>query len=213
MSCSDEIVYLRDRVRGAKRQLLALRGEVAAWKLKARAAATREEFLLGELVSISSDLREIIPESHEEAGRVRHRLNTLQRAGPTVPSFWFDSDRGYVLALLQDRAARAKACLISCRQIMTDIHRALFPNMPVLDGLRGLVHLFTDSAVIKSYIHEQLVTGATVGLAFVRLRYPGLDLGGLRVVPFFEDAEINMEYYYDTVEWHARELVSLVEMI
>ncbi|PNT71287.1 hypothetical protein BRADI_2g25687v3 [Brachypodium distachyon] len=195
MSRFDEIVYLRDCVRETERQLLALRGEVAVWKSKAHATATREEFLLGELVSISSDLYEIIPESHEEAKRVRHRLNTLQRAGPTVPSFCFDSGRGYVLALLQDRAARAKSCLTSCRQIMTDIHRALFPNMPVLDILRGLVRLFT------------------VGRAFVRLRYPGLDLGGLHVVPFFEDGKINMEYYYDAVEWHARELVNLVEMI
>ncbi|PNT67545.1 hypothetical protein BRADI_3g28834v3 [Brachypodium distachyon] len=111
----------------------------------------------------------MMPEPYVEIERVKNRLDAIARSDSMTLAFWSNLDKGYTIALLQDRVARAVVCLKSCSHCLTEVHHNLFPELPVPMDLKGLIERFCEGAVVT---HKQLVEGAVLPLSFVRLRYP-----------------------------------------
>lgn len=153
-----------------------------------------------------------MPEPYVEAERVKSRLDALARSGSKTPSFWSNRDKGYTLALLQDRVARDVVCLKSCSHDLTEVHHNLFPELPVPVNVKGLIERFCEGAVVRGATHEQLVEGAVLALSFVRLRYPSLNLDSLHLTPSCVPDDAQLGPIYDMMENTARQLVTLMAL-
>ena len=82
-----------------------------------------------------------------------------------------------------DRTWRAAFLLENCRKTLWHIHRVYFPHNGQPHGLAALLERFREGDALKEIFHAQLVVGANVALAYVRLHRPNLPLerlmGGL----------------------------------
>jgi hypothetical protein len=56
------------------------------------------------------------------------------------------------------------------------VWNTMFPRDPQPEGLVALMERFRGVEVVRRYIRLQLVAGAKVALAFVRIQHPGIDL-------------------------------------
>ena len=112
-----------------------------------------------------------------ESKRVTSRLNALAelltRAGAT---FWCDREKGHVLALLQDRVGQVGDFVERCRRALTLVHDALFPLNPLPQGLHNLLRHFRKVLRIHQFVRDQLIGGARVALAWVRVHHPRVNL-------------------------------------
>src|SRR5664279_5225549 len=116
---------------------------------------------------VQSDLQEVT--------RVQNRLNALSSA-PDVHPFWLDRTRGFLLATLQDRVAQVRILAESCQSALALVHCAMFPLNEQPRGFGALMRKFRNGEAIKGFVRAQLVAGARVSLAFVRVHHPSLDL-------------------------------------
>ena len=59
----------------------------------------------------------------EEKKRVNERLDSLQSfASSSAGSFWEDREKGFTMALFQDRIEQAKNLLVKCRDCLDYFH-------------------------------------------------------------------------------------------
>jgi hypothetical protein len=94
---------------------------------------------------------------------------------PGSSNFWQNRTRAFSLAMLQERVRLVPEFVVSCRGVLESVYRALFPLNEQPRGLWALLAKFGSAGAIRSFVHEQLVAGATVALACTRARYPDLD--------------------------------------
>ncbi|PNT74519.1 uncharacterized protein LOC106865465 [Brachypodium distachyon] len=212
MDSSAELEIMHIRLRHAEDQLSLAQDEISMLRSENQATSWREDFLLGEVVKLSSDLREMMPEPYVEAECVKSRLDAITQSGPMTPAFWSNREKGYILALLQDRVARAVTCLKSCSHCMTEVHHNLFLELPVPVDLKGLIERFCEVAMVRGATHEQLVEGAVLALVFVRLRYPPLNLDFLHLTTSSVPDDAQLGPIYDAMEHTARQLVTLMAL-
>src|SRR5664279_4243626 len=107
----------------------------------------------------------------QELTRVENRLKSLSDA-PDAHPFWLNRTRGYLLATLQDRVAQVRNLAESCQSALALVHNAMFPLNEQPRGFGALIRKFRNGEAIKGFVREQLVAGARVSLAFVRVRHP-----------------------------------------
>ena len=67
---------------------------------------------------------------------------------------------------------------------------------------------------MREYVHEQLINGAIVALAFVRVHCPRLDIAKIcHGLPrsYGEDPTSNMQPHFDAVRRSAKNVITLME--
>ena len=75
-----------------------------------------------------------------------------------------------------DRTWRAAVLLEGCRKTLWQINRVYFPHNEQPNGLAALPERFREGSALKEVVHTQLVAGANVALAYVRMHRPNLPL-------------------------------------
>lgn len=154
-------------------------------------------------------------DARAEAERVRVRLNSLSDgAAHEARPFWSNRDKGFVLAILQDRVGQAGTAVEACRSTLEAVHRALFPLDETPQGLSALLRKFRLGEAIDDFIRAQLVAGAMTALAFVRVRHPTLDLVtvGRGIPPTADGGPMLMGPYYAVARGPAENIIRLVEL-
>ena len=95
---------------------------------------------------------------------------------PEARQFWSNRSRGSVLARMLDRTWRAAVLLEGCRKTLWQINKVYFPHNEQPNGLTALLERFREGGALKEVVHAQLVAGANVALAYVRMHRPNLPL-------------------------------------
>ena len=75
--------------------------------------------------------------------------------------------------------------LEGCRKALWQINRVYFPHNEQPNGLSALLERFRESRALKDAVHAQLVGGANVALAYIRMHRPHLPLN--RVLGMLSD--------------------------
>ena len=116
-------------------------------------------------------------DSLEEGRRVDARLKAMD-----APS---SSTRDFILTLLHDRVKQVQSFAERCREGLSMVQRTLFPLNPASSTLSGLLDWYRHPREVRQYVHEQLINGAVVALAFVRIHCSRLDIAKIcRGLPF-----------------------------
>ena len=123
-------------------------------------------------------------ELQAEQAQVKERV-TREATGDSHEArhFWSNRLRGRILTCILNRTWRAAFLLEGCRKTLWHIHRVYFPPNGQPHGLAALLERFRGGAALKEVVNAQLVAGANVALAYVRLHRSNLPLerllGGL----------------------------------
>ena len=140
----------------------------------------------------------------EESRRVDARLKALN-----APS---TSARDLVLALLHDRVKQAESFTEWCRERLAMVQRSLFPLNPAPSTPKGLFSWYRNPRQVRQKVREQLVNGAIVALAFVRVHCPNLDIAKIcRGLPLRGNQRVNMQGHYDAVRNPAEDVIRQLE--
>ena len=120
------------------------------------------------------------PDWQAEQTRVNERV-AREAAGDTFEArhFWSNASKGRILACMLDRTWRAALLLEGCRKTLWQIHRVFFPHNGQPNELATLLERFREGGALKEIVNAQLVAGANVALAYVRLHRPNLALSRL----------------------------------
>ena len=119
-----------------------------------------------------------------------------------------------MLLTLHDRLDQVQSLVETFHSTLERIYRALFPLNDAPTGFLRLLDAFRhDTRGVEDFVREQLVGGAKVALAFVRVHHPGIDLeevaGSLPTARAGE--RVLMEDHYAAAEWPARKIIRKVE--
>jgi hypothetical protein len=87
-----------------------------------------------------------------------------------------DRSKGYVLALLQDRVGEVGGFVERCRAVLAMIYGIMFPLNPAPEGFTALMKKFCSVEAIRERVRQQLIGGAKVALAFIRIHQPYINL-------------------------------------
>ena len=148
----------------------------------------------------------------EEKKRIANRLNIPQSfATSSAGNFWSNRDKGFTVALYQDRVEQARKILIRCRDCMYYFHNALFPLNPSPDGLLKLLEKFKDGRRILKCIHREMISGAWSALLWVKVHYQQVDLNLIAEgLPENSQGEWDMRPFYDAAFEPARKIIKRV---
>ena len=115
--------------------------------------------------------------------------------------------------MLQDRVGQVEVFFESCRSSLALVHSALFPLDEAPQGLAALMQKFRRGKAIRGFVREQLVAGARVALAFVRVHHPhvNLEVVGRGLPPAPGGGRIPMEDHYEAATGPAANIIRLVE--
>ena len=126
-------------------------------------------------------------------------------------TLWSDRNKGYIVAFLQDRIRQVEDFFERCLATLALIYESMFPLNPVPVGLVALMQLFSYGAAIKGFVPAQLIAGAEMALALVRVHRPDVNLdivmSGFPPGP----AHVQMQGHYDAVKRPAARVVHLLE--
>ena len=122
------------------------------------------------------------------------------------------STRDFILSLLHDRVTQVQSFAERCRECLAMVQRTLFPLNPAPSTLSGLLNLYRNPREVRQKVREQLINGAIVALAFVRIHCPNLDIAKIcRGLPLRGDQRANMQWHYDAVRRPAEDVIRQLE--
>ena len=115
-----------------------------------------------------------------EDTRVNERVER-EATGTSVEAqqFWVHKQEGCILARMLDRTGRAAIVLEGCRRALAQINRVFFPLDEQPTGLPALLEKFRRAKALKDVVFGQLVAGANVAFAYVRMHRSHVPLGGI----------------------------------
>jgi hypothetical protein len=71
----------------------------------------------------------------------------------------------------------------SCHAALALVHKVIFPLNDQPEGLHALMVRFKNKSAIYRFVRQHLLCGARVALAFIRVRYPDVDMKAIRTLP------------------------------
>ena len=126
--------------------------------------------MLGLDADVNSDLK-------AEQSRVDERVEREAASdSPEARTFWSNKSQGSVLARMLDRTWRAALLLEGCRKTLLQVNKVFFPHNEQPNGLAALLERYREGKALKEVVHTQLVGGANVALAYIRMHRPHLPL-------------------------------------
>ncbi|PNT67240.1 uncharacterized protein LOC112271422 [Brachypodium distachyon] len=156
-------------------------GDAQSSKSSLKATTNREEFVFGEFRNLSDQIQAVRFDPDDEKARVNAAIQAHQAHDPSP--FWLDQSRSYDLMLLIERIKQVKRYFTSCHDMLASTHRALWPREKVPPKLGSLMVKFHGKEKMKELVRLQLVRGAQIALAFVRVNGPELDFWRVATLP------------------------------
>ena len=104
------------------------------------------------------------------------------------------------MASLQARVNQVVSFVDRCRESLMAVREAMYPLNAPITRLSQLLKLFSSADNLKKCVRHQLVGGATIALAFVRVRQPSFPFKGLHKFPMAADNKIELSSHYAAVE-------------
>lgn len=98
-------------------------------------------------------------------------------------NFCSDRRRGFILATLQARVQQVQSFVDSCREALSCVHKEMYPLDAQPGRLSTLLRLSRRAEDMKKCVRQQLIGGAKVALAFVRVRNPTLNFRDMHKLP------------------------------
>ncbi|KAM0894989.1 hypothetical protein ACQ4PT_024141 [Festuca glaucescens] len=161
------------------------------------------DFFVG--VQPPSVLSGVNPDKMAEETRIHERLDDIiEDTSCGKRYFWSDRVKARVLALLLDRSWRAVLLLESCRGTLAKVHRAMFPHNEQPQGLPALLSRFQDGEAIQKMLRAQLVGGANMAFAYLRMHWSNFNFEGAT------NGLLEKEHYTSTLGW-ARKVIRQVQ--
>ena len=115
-----------------------------------------------------------------EDARVNERVER-EATGTSVEArqFWVHKQEGRILARMLDRTWRAAIVLEGCRKALARINKVFFSREEQPTGLPALLEKFRRAKALKEVVFGQLVAGANVAFAYVRMHRSHVPLDGI----------------------------------
>ena len=124
-----------------------------------------------------------------------------------IASFWSDRRKGYIMASLQARVNQVVSFVDRCRESLMAVREAMYPLNAPITRLSQLLKLFSSADNLKRCVRHQLVGGATIALAFVRVCQPSFPFKDLHKLPTAAGNKIELSSHYAAVEESANKIV------
>ena len=109
-----------------------------------------------------------------------------------------------MLATLLDRTWRAVLLLDSCRGTLARVHRAMFPHNEQPQGIPAILTRFRDGKAIQKMLRAELVGGANIAFAYLRLHWSNFNFEGAT------EGLSERSHYTSTLGW-ARKVICQVQ--
>ena len=87
------------------------------------------------------------------------------------------------------------------------VREAMYPLNTPITRLSQLLKVFSSTDSLKRCVRHQLVGGATIALAFVRVRQPSFPFRDLHKLPMAADNKIELSSHYAAVEESAERII------
>ena len=119
-------------------------------------------------------------DSITEGERIKARMNALMEISARMGvDFWADHRRCFTIVQLQDRVSQVHKFVDHCRTILAMIYNTMFPRNPAPRDFTELMGKFSRVADVRNFVKLQLVAGAKLALARVRVHKPRLDIDAI----------------------------------
>ena len=142
----------------------------------------------------------IEPHANTERQLVDRKIATGSgNSNPQVASFWSDRHKGFVLATLQARVNQVGSFVESCTEALTAALKAMYPLNAQPNRLSQLLKIFRSPEEMKWRVRHQLVGGAKVALAFVRVDNPNINFWDLHKLPSTATDRVELDPHYAEV--------------
>ena len=128
-------------------------------------------------------------------------------SNPQVASFWSDRHKGFVLATLQARVNQVGSFVESCKEALTAAFKAMYPLNAQPNRLSQLLKIFRSPEDMKWCVRHQLIGGAKIALAFVRVHNPTLNFQDLHKLPSTASNKVEFGPHYSTVADSAEKIM------
>ena len=128
-------------------------------------------------------------------------------SNPQVASFWSDRHKGFVLATLQARFNQVGSFVESCKEALTAAFKAMYPLNAQPNRLSQLLKIFRSPEDMKWCVRHQLIGGAKVALAFVRVHNLSLNFRDLHKLPSTSDDRVELDPHYAAVGESAEKII------
>jgi hypothetical protein len=107
-------------------------------------------------------------------------MNALMEiSAETGVDFWADHRRCFTIVQLQDRVTQVNEFIEYCRSAQAMVYSTVFPRNPAPQDFTELMGKFRRAADIRNFVKIQLVAGAKLALAWVRVHKPTLDIDAI----------------------------------
>ena len=100
----------------------------------------------------------------------------IEISAGTGSDFWTDHRRCFSIVQLQDRVSQVSEFVEHCRSALSMVYNTMFPRNPAPKDFAELMGKFSRVADIRKFVKLQLVAGAKLALAWVRVHKPKLDV-------------------------------------
>ena len=97
----------------------------------------------------------------------------------TGVDFWADHRWCFTIVQLQDRVSQVKEFVEHCRSALAMVYSTMFPRNPAPQDFAELMGKFRHAIDIHHFVKIQLVAGAKLALAWVRVHKPTLDIDAI----------------------------------
>lgn len=151
-------------------ELRILKDQIVVALSKVKRAAKREDYLLDLIFRASDDLLCVQLNPVTETERIKARMNVhMEISVGTGSDFWTDHKRCFNIVQLQDRVSQVSEFVEFRRSVLAMIYNTMFPRNPEPQGFAELVGKFKHAEDIHYFVKIQLVAGAKLALAWVRV--------------------------------------------
>ena len=112
-----------------------------------------------------------------------------------------------MLATLQARVDQVRSFVESCKGALSAAYKAMYPLNAQPNRLSQLLRIFRSPEEMKWRVRHQLVGGAKVALAFVRVHNPTLNFRDLHKLPSTANGRVELDPHYAGVGDSAEKII------
>ena len=111
------------------------------------------------------------------------------------------------MATLQARVNQVQSFVDSCKEALSTVYRAMYPLNTQPSRLCQLLMIFRSLEDMKRCVCHQLIGGAKVALAFVRVHNPSLNFWDLHKLPSTASNKVDFDLHYAAVAGVAKRII------
>ena len=103
------------------------------------------------------------------------------------------------MVTLQARVDQVRSFVESCKGFLLNVYKAMYPLNDHPSQLSRLLRMLRSPENMKRHVCRQLIGGATVALAFVRVKNPLVNFHDLHKLPETDNNRVDFIPHYEAV--------------